>query len=382
MKSYALEALDPLVLGTGKPFSAIPGSRVESRLLPMPSTLAGMVRSTVGRGSDGRFDRSRIDELLDYTVRGPLLVNDKQKLLAPVPADALRFHRDSDQPHQNRHVARPLRPLQLAEGDAVSDVELAPVGQSRPDPSKPPRGLAPLWSVDRLLEWLTSDDVLDLGDDSAPRQLAEEVRTHVAIGADGTASDGALFSTVGRRFAGLQLHFSTDAPLEQPVHVVLGGEGRLSRVERSHAALPEVPAAVLASARAGHVRLYFLTPAACGDSRLELEGATVVAQASGRPEVVSGWAMASQDRDEAAAYPAARESERRRSGPKPVRRLLPAGSVFFLRLDGGEDEREAWARRHWANSIHAGQDGRDGFGWALLGTWDGTLQTLHIEDAS
>jgi hypothetical protein len=49
-------------------------------------------------------------------------------------------------------------------------------------------------------------------------------------------------------------------------------------------------------------------------------------------------------------------------------------------LDGTPDEREALARRLWVSSIASDQDARDGFGRVLLGTWDGALHALQLQE--
>ena len=55
-------------------------------------------------------------------------------------------------------------------------------------------------------------------------------------------------------------------------------------------------------------------------------------------------------------------------GPKPVRRLVPAGGVYFFEV--AEGSAAALADR-WLESIcDDPQDRRDGFGLALWGVWD------------
>ncbi len=74
-----------------------------------------------------------------------------------------------------------------------------------------------------------------------------------------------------------------------------------------------------------------------------------------RPQVVSGWDL-----------------EKR--GPKPTRRLAPAGTVLFLSFER-TDKVEAigdWCKDIWMKCISDNeQDRLDGFGLAVLGTWSG-----------
>jgi CRISPR-associated protein Cmr3 len=84
------------------------------------------------------------------------------------------------------------------------------------------------------------------------------------------------------------------------------------------------------------------------------------AVATTRAQVVSGW-----------------DFEIRK--PKPTRRLVPRGAVFFLKLDGDEQARSRWIEATWMHCIsdHE-QDQRDGFGLAMLGAWSGECPKLEV----
>ena len=61
--------------------------------------------------------------------------------------------------------------------------------------------------------------------------------------------------------------------------------------------------------------------------------------------------------------------DRRTFGPKAVRRLAPAGAVYFCEVLAGSDPAELAAA--WLEPIcDSPQDGRDGYGLALWGTWN------------
>jgi CRISPR-associated protein Cmr3 len=59
-------------------------------------------------------------------------------------------------------------------------------------------------------------------------------------------------------------------------------------------------------------------------------------------------------------------------GPKPVRRMAPAGSVYFFEYISGD--RTTLAAGGWLTPVSDlaadGQDRRDGFGLALWGVWN------------
>lgn len=92
----------------------------------------------------------------------------------------------------------------------------------------------------------------------------------------------------------------------------------------------------------------------------------LVAAAIGRPQVVSGW-----------------DYEIRK--PKPTRRLAPAGSVFFLKLDGGEQNIDQWIDAVLMNCVSDDDENGnhyqtrlDGFGLAALGAWSGECQRMEV----
>lgn len=79
--------------------------------------------------------------------------------------------------------------------------------------------------------------------------------------------------------------------------------------------------------------------------------------ALGRPLVVSGWDL-------------------KANRPKPSRRAVPMGSVYFLRFpEGWDGDRIArWLEEVWFQNLSdEEQDRKDGFGLAAVGLWDGAL---------
>ena len=81
--------------------------------------------------------------------------------------------------------------------------------------------------------------------------------------------------------------------------------------------------------------------------QLKLVGAVV-----GRWQPISGWSL-----------------EAGKRGIKPLRRLAPAGSVFFFEVLDGSNPAN-WVAAHWLSSVcNDAQDRRDGFGLAAWGIW-------------
>jgi CRISPR-associated protein Cmr3 len=143
----------------------------------------------------------------------------------------------------------------------------------------------------------------------------------------------------------------------------LGGERRLARWSPASEGWPEMPGelkeTIVESRRA---RLVLLTPALFEHGPLPAwsggawplgKGVNVSIRAAAipRPEVVSGWDLA-------------------KGTAKPTRRLVPAGSVYFVELAGTPEALRQWCEETWLACVSDdAQDRRDGFGLAVLGTW-------------
>ena len=201
---------------------------------------------------------------------------------------------------------------------------------------------------------------------------------HVSIRRDTqTVAEGALFQTRGLEFTRtenkirlrLALAVVTEAANVRIGIAPLGGERRLVSWRRSHCAFPSCPETLRDHiVQYHHCRVILLTPAhfQSGSRPLWLisprEHVTPSPQAMAisKPQVVSGWDF---------------ENGR----PKHTRRLAPAGTVLFLKLDGDNTAIEKWVDATWMRCISdEEQDRRDGFGLAALGVWDGTLQPMEV----
>lgn len=370
MTTWILDAIDPLFFGDGR---SIGTSEVNGRVLPPPQVVAGLVRTRQGLDSNGAWVGDP-DQAKRIAVQGPfpaLLSRDSSvdEWLFPRPADALLL----------KAVLRRLVPLDLSSWGLRSNLpgaDLAPVGLAAADPSKP-EPMKPLWRWSEMERWLSNPD--------APGEIRGvavpplETRFHVAIDPEtGHALDGALFSTAGRRmvieeeteaseqrltstrFRSVGIGLRTSARIHAGA-APAGGERRMVHWRQAMKPLPSTPETVLKSAENGAVRVILATPAifehGWRPARLfdAPPGSTLVAASVGRPEVVSGWDLASNK-------------------ARPTRRCAPAGSVYFLRLGGDAAARRAWAEATWLQPrADAEADRLDGYGSVLLGAWDGKL---------
>lgn len=388
MSVWLVEPLDPLIARDGRPAAV---GRFDTVSFPYPSMLAGAVRTRMG-SENGAFTlagAAALKELKEKViVRGPLLAelepegNGVLQWLAPAPQDALLLSHD-DKPALKRLFPRPLRPDQAT--DSLAELGLQPVGFEKAEGyGKPPKDVPAFWSWPVFETWLESPQdqsavkLSSLGIEALP----VERRAHLAIQPGERVSiDGMFFQTAGlrflhkgasplapRRFAlSLSCEEATvagrDLKMKRQI-APLGGERRLARWLPATKEWPVMPEAIREKIVAtGRARLILLTPAVFekgalpgwngGDWPLEaVVKATVRAACVPRPQVVSGWNL---------------ETGR----PKKTRRLAPAGSVYFIELSGAKDDVRQWCDEAWfASASDDAQDRCDGFGMAVLGTWE------------
>jgi CRISPR-associated protein Cmr3 len=387
MNTWIIEPRDPLIVRDGRPFGPTPGARAASLTFPFPSTTTGAVRTRDGLDADGCFQPSQIPRVKQIAVRGPLLVEldsttgDIAQWLAPAPADALLL--DVEPPDPAKAVLKRLVPLQLPPQASTNlPGGLSLVGMPKPDPRKPCGKTPRYWNWDQFEKWLLNPQEREvaLGDLGHNGPVSEE-RMHVSIDpVKQTAAEGMLFQTRGLEFTWtkgkkltqavrLALAVATNAPNLKAGIAPLGGERRLVSWRRSSRPLPSCPDALRVDiVQHRHCRVVLLTPAhflnGSQPSWLvsQREGVTPSLQAIaiGRPQVVSGWDF---------------ENNR----PKPTRRLAPAGTTLFLKLDGDDTAIERWIDATWMHCVSdEEQDRLDGFGLAVLGVWDGNLQPMEV----
>lgn len=402
MTLWTIEPRDPILLRDGRPFGLAPGARAESLEFPFPSTVAGAARTQAGIAAQNPFAGDSAKPLLQIAVRGPLLVEvgDGDAALqwyAPAPADAVLLGNAADMKKVN---VRRIAPHPVPVGAATDLSGLVPVGMMQPDKSKPFSGAPHFWNWATFEEWLQAPaDKTNVKPDTLGHSgPTRESRVHVTIQADKqTAAEGRLFQTKGMEFTRVDIDqgwgaahtlgialavestlaaVSADFPAG---YATLGGERRLVRWQKRSDGLPQCPKDVREAIIAHKAcRVLLLTPAVFdvgddGDRPTSLltivpgVQANIVGMAVARAQVVSGW-------DYAASTTVNGETKYGR--PKATRRLAPAGSVYFLKLEGTDAAIGAFVDRVWMqcvsdgiNGSDIGQPNRDGFGLAAVGVW-------------
>lgn len=387
MTLWLIVPRDPLIFRDGKPFTSAPGERAKSLTFPYPSTIAGAVRSIAGTDSTtGRFEKKLIPELLNMKIRGPVLVElnengDIADWLYPAPADALLLSTKS----KDEALCFSLAPIEIPEGSSSNINGLNLIGPRNVIKEKPLRDPPRFWRWKNYKKWLEDPhEGMVNQDDLGIKGLPQENRTHVSISPETqVASPGALFQTSGLEFiqvenngkesislskaSNLALAVETDANL-QPGIGFLGGERRIARWQKISETFPTCPDEVKQKIiDQSCCRIILLTPAYFESGFLPkwirnyqsvkagIEGAAIP-----RFQTVSGW-------------------DYHEKKPKPTRRLVPAGSVFFLRLDGSKSDIQNFVEAIWMQSVSdQDQFRKDGYGLAVVGTWDGELRKIEV----
>lgn len=385
MNQWLIVPRDPLIFRDGKPFTATPGERSRSLPFPFPSTLAGAMRTRLGPDPVEGYDDNRIQFLKKVGVRGPALVEldetgEVSKWFFPAPADALLI--ESQQ--QGKVSRKALTPLTLPP-DAMTDLnEFALVGTAERVEEKPFGDSPRYWNWKSMEAWLKkAEDGLVAPETLGLKDLVREHRIHVSIEPGLLVSrEGALFQTSGMEFVRaemsaasritqahpLALYIETEADFKEGVDS-LGGERRMVHWKKSGKFLPGCPKEVKDKITAQkHCRLILATPALfergfAPSVYLKDFGADVKAAAVSRYQTISGWDY----------------SKPKGGEPKPTRRLAPAGSVYFLDLTNVNDV-GAFVDAVWLQAMSDDEQARcDGFGLALLGTWDGKFRNMEVK---
>ncbi|MCC6157457.1 MAG: hypothetical protein IT350_05340 [Deltaproteobacteria bacterium] len=373
----------PLIFRDPKPFDTGAGGAV-SLPFPTPSAVAGTLRTAIVRkANNDDFPQAMADTVVNWKFQGPLL-RVGSEVYVPAPADAYpeggAFHR--------------LRPVELPGAGCNLPGGLKPVGLPlNSKAGKPEYGKAcDFWKVtDLASQWLIpggeSIDQSSIGGIS----LERDRRTHVAIGGNYAGVPGMLFSTEAIDFQGKEVttglvvkivdtgNTSADG-LNGYTHRI-GGEGRFADFSVVDA-WPTVPPTwkttvesatqlcmvlVTPAIYAGGWRPHWIDPQTFKgkipgtQTEVELVGARIP-----RWKPLAGW-----------------EIKRRlengkwiEGGPKPLRRMTPAGSVYFFeKVDNTEVNPDAlWLASSMSDGDAPESNGlanlkHDGFGLAVWGAW-------------
>jgi len=399
-----LTAHDPIIARDGRPFGIGQGNRMRSLDWPLPSVVAGSFRAALVKANPGLdFTKNTPLEVLRVEVAG-LFPTVGRELYLPAPNDCV-WDGDAGKIYA-------AKPFPIDQGGCDFPVDgLRPVMYSN-DPDKLPFKPKPTprwWPVGELTNWLLGKPVTFEAKflDAA----MTETRDHVCLDPNtGAVAEGQIFTTAGlnmtylpkysehidsgnrsfrERFAEITL--SARVTISEKVFEYvenlktwhpLGGERRLVHWRQSDDVdlwrCQEVVKSALETS--ANIRMVLATPAIFdhgwrpdwldastlegkpfGDGpKLKLVGASIA-----RWKAVSGWAMqghAENGDGRRVVVPS------RGPGPKAIRRMVPAGSVYFFEKVEGDGR--VLATNGWLKSVSdAPHDRRDGFGLAVWGIW-------------
>lgn len=387
---------DPIIARDGRPFGVGQGNRMRGLGWPSPSVVAGAFRTALVKAHPNLDFTGDMPQWLMATEVAGMFPTMGSELYLPAPSDAVaeptedgkavkQVHRVTLQPNIGGcdfPDDLPLRPVMLSEDQAGTDFK--------------PKPVPAWWPLSKFEEWLTLADTKRPSDWFSEGFLnapIQETHDHVCLDADtGAAAEGQIFATAGlnvtylprygvveskllqARFAEISLSARVTTVEEAFKHVKsldawhpLGGERRLVHWQQSDAArlwtCPETVKAALESAT--QIRMVLTTPAIFDhgwrpnwlDAKTLMgkpisDGPTLrlVGVSNIRWKAVSGWSLAPP------------------RGPKPIRRMVPAGSVYFFEKVEGQGS--ALATNGWLRPVSdVPQDRNDGFGLAVWGTW-------------
>jgi CRISPR-associated protein Cmr3 len=402
MFQIRISARDSLIARDGRPFGITGSARIRCLNWFYPSVTAGSLRTLLGKSLTGAGSANPFlqDDLLfrlkKIEIFGPLpIIGDD--LYVPIPRDLLVFQ---DTPNKPPRVA-PLAPQPLEDEEGCNmpnysqPASLYSLWPIQGDIGGKPLTIGAFWTMSKLVQWLT----LKQGEEIAPPLAGiegiadyplKDVRVHVTISDNtGTAEPSHLFISESLSFSDEQSYGMLLGVKTKDIEIVqqlsglntlhpLGGERRLAlfrKIQQDYWSLPqEINESV---ADASGLRMVLLTPAifAGGWRPAWIDPCTFEGSPPGAPHLrlrlrgaalerwkpISGWSLEKN------------ADGKSQQGPKPIRRLVPAGSAYFFQIVSGNTS-EGLENLWLASVSDELQDQRDGFGLAAWGSWNMNLE--------
>lgn len=363
---YRINPLDPLISRDARQFGA--GSPMHSLKWLTNTVIAGAVRTALWKTSENSDSRETLEALKKIHVKGsfPIL---NEKIYFPRPLDIIKSINDiyqikpGDFP-DNSGANMPIDGLKPSFPDAEEDFK--------------PEKLNAFWEKDMMINWLIhGKNNFTLKNECTLSAPEQDERVHASIDTStGTSKDGNLFSTTGLdfihrngddKFSQEEISVDIDdANLPERFTAPVGDERRLAEFSRHEEdnTLWEYPAEFPGVIEGG-LRLVLASPAIFNNGWLpdwidakNLTGiipntdvnVKLISAVTDRWQPVSGW---SYERSKTLRH-------------KPMRRAVPAGSVYFFEITNGTlDVKSIWLKSICLNE----QDINDGFGLVLAGKW-------------
>lgn len=406
-----IQPRDSIVARDGRPFGLNQGRRMKPLDWPLPSVVAGSLRTAVVKATSHlQFDDPTKQALKSLEIAGAFPAFEDE-LYLPAPVDCVTKEKREGVLEVLR--VRPQEPGTEAACDLPAGLRPVMLGFDQADEGFKPGPVPAWWPATKLGAWLAmtgnADPKGNWFDDSFLDRPTKEFRDHVCLDSDrGAADEGKIYQTATLRIGflpkfGAKIDASfdqrhTDVSLAARVidgrsrfeHLEslscwhpLGGERRLVhwRAREKSAPAWQCPSEVrnALSGNTRRVRMLLASPAIFkdgwrpgwldGPNDGPLQGKPpipdapilkLVAASVPRWQAVSGW-----------SYEPVVDPDRRgatRPGPKPIRRMVPAGAVYFFEVVEGDASK--LAEHGWLRPVSDDeQERRDGFGLAAWGVW-------------
>lgn len=396
MPDYLITPKAPLVFRDGKPFGATEEMAIAETIpFPLPSTIAGAIRTAWAESQESRYDYvNNKEKLIKKRVLGPLLIRthiekSTSEVLYPTPADSLCLNEEKDK--TGKIIAR-LYPDNISEKDAGTDLpdKLLPVFLDSESKAKPAKDAPKYWTQEAIISWL-KDETQEIDAKQQIAALPIETRTHVGINYQTKSNlKSHLFHTSGLDFSqtqkeqlgwheyqyGLLSWFQEEIP---ETYRTIGGEARLGHIQQQQNLWPSCPPELSkAYINSKSFRVILATPAIFNNGYLpewlddELKGKLGNLQVQLRAVSIARWQAGT-------SWDMADSKSKKGKGMRAIKRLAPAGSVYWFDiLNGGQG---AELTEHWLTSISDERE-KDGYGLILPGIWNKSNSRKNIKEST
>ncbi|MDD2510966.1 MAG: type III-B CRISPR module-associated protein Cmr3 [Syntrophomonas sp.] len=385
-----IEALDTLFFRDGKPFSMGQESWAEGKLFPLPSVLYGALRSAyLGQHPERFANLGELDDVTsNLTIRG-IYYRLGGNLYLPQPADLVA--RKDRSTKNMRETGKPYE-IRLLN---CSEIETGVYAGASNLEMIPERLLMTGDEVDNRDYGLTSNvDIntyLQTGAKNIPLQsidAAEHIvlEPKVGIGKDrisGSSADGKLYRVGMKRYDGLSMVVEIEGlELKPEGFLKLGGEGKGAYYRTLQ--IKDLTADMIATPEfnddARYFKLYLSTP--CAFAQGWLPEWINTGRCEGTYRFVNGEKEKALNLKLISAvmsrYMLAGGFDIKERRPKPARRVVPAGSVYYFKLRSGGDMNDVIQAFHGRaiseldkepnrTSNHMLENYRQGFGISYVG---------------
>lgn len=373
--SISIEALDTLFFRNGKPFERGEDANGAGLFPPAPSVYHGALRTAYfAQHGTGFISSQKVAAATrGLSIQSVALQTYDDRLLFPTPSDLVipkedEGKRSSEATLLSVSAAPTISNYPPTLSVLVSQVDYPVVGSLayRIDQKQLEAYLnntEGTFEVERLQHYLTGESKVGIGRD---------LKT-------GAVLEGHLYFVNFVRprndqGEGLRIHLTYQTRWEKPLHesgyLRLGGEGKIAHyhrdvLQRAIIQQPEI--------QSKYLKIYLATPCYFRNGWLpegidhktfqgKLHGIEVqlVTAAIGRPEHLGGF-------------------DQQRQIPKPMRRLVPAGSVYYLKTETLTDAAALSAKIHGTSiteedslheqNVESDYYRRRGFGIAYVGNW-------------